>query len=326
VNVSRAHLSWLGRVTSQEEADALTADRHDALIAAAGAVLGPLARLMVARGVPCAALEHVLQKAFVEAARAEIPKALQPRATSRISAATGLSRREVARLVDDESPPVLPQRSLAAEIFTRWRTSPAYCDDRGRPRSLPRQGAAPSFEALARSVTQDVHPRTLLDELIRLGIAGLVPERDLVVLTLDAFVPGADEARMLDFLARNVGDHLGVAVDNVLGKGPRQLERAIFATGLSRASVQVAQAWVEQSWQSMLAQLTPLLEDLLARDAEAFADDERPCRFRAGLYSSACGDAPRDHAEALAASLSAPVPARQFEHDILQEFSPHERH
>jgi hypothetical protein len=295
-------------------------------MSAAEAILAPLARLMVARGVPCAALEHALQKAFVEAARAEVPEALRSRAVSRISAATGLSRREVARLSSDAGPPALPQRSLAAEIFTRWRTSPAYCDERGRPRALPRQGAAPSFESLARSVTQDVHPRTLLDELVRLGIAGQVAERDLVVLTLDAFVPGADETRMLDFLAHNVGEHLDAAVDHVLGKAPRQLERAIFATGLSRASIEVARGWVEQYWQTLLGHLTPMLEDLLARDAEAFGEDERPCRFRVGLYSNACGDAPLDHAEAQAASRSAPVAKEQFEHDILEEFSSHERH
>jgi hypothetical protein len=299
--------------------------RDDALLEVAHAVLAPLARLMVARGVPCAALEGAVQKAFVEAALDAVPRPLRARAVSRVSAATGLSRREVARLIDEDAAPTLPQRSLAAEMFTRWRTSPAYCDDRGRPLALARQGPAPSFESLARSVTKDVHPRTLLEELVRLGIAGHVPERDLVVLTLEAFVPGADEARMLDFLAHNVGDHLEAAVGNVLGE-PRQLERAIFATGLSRASVELAQGWVERWWQMLLAQFTPVLEDLLAHDAEAFDEHERPCRLRVGLYSNACGDAPLDNAEREAASLSSPVADEQFEKDILQEFASHDRH
>ncbi len=300
--------------------------KQDPLLDAAHAVLAPLARLMVTRGVSCAAFEHLVQKAFVEAAHGAIPELQRSRAVSRIRAATGLSRREVARLLDEDAPAALPQRSLASEIFTRWRTSPAYVDERGRPRVLPRLGEAPSFESLARSVTRDVHPRTLLDELVRLGIAGEVPERDLVVLTLDAFVPGADESRMLEFLAHNVGEHLGVAVGNVLGDGPRQLERAIFATGLSSASVQVAQRWVEERWKTMLGELTPLLEDLLARDRETFSDDERPCRFRVGLFASACGGAPLDHAESVAAARSAPAPAAStpFAHDIFQEFLAHD--
>ncbi len=57
------------------------------------------------------------------------------------------------------------------EVYTRWASDPLYCDDRGRPRILDRVGGPGSFEALAASVSNDVHPRTLLRELIRLGVA-----------------------------------------------------------------------------------------------------------------------------------------------------------
>jgi hypothetical protein len=171
-----------------------------------------------------------------------------------------------------------------AEIFTRWRTAPAYGDSQGRPRTLPRQGEEPSFESLARGVTQDVHPRSLLDELLRLGLASHDAERDTVTLTLDAFVPSADRARMLEFLAHNVGDHLSAAVENVIGPAPRHLERAVFADGLSPESVTAAEAWVAGSWREMLAALVPFLERLIADEA-GLPGRDRTHRFRTGLYA-----------------------------------------
>lgn len=82
---------------------------------------------------------------------------------SRVSTATGLARREVGRLLQADATEPPAQRWLAGELFARWLTDSqgSYAD--GRPLPLPRQGAAPSFEALAQSVTRDVHPRSLLD-------------------------------------------------------------------------------------------------------------------------------------------------------------------
>src|SRR5438132_246446 len=78
---------------------------------------------------------------------------------------------------------------------------------------------APSFESLAHSITRDVHPRTLLEELTRLGLARVDDRDGRVHLLHTAFVPRADRDRMLAFLGANVGDHLAAAVDNVQADG-----------------------------------------------------------------------------------------------------------
>ena len=166
------------------------------LSGAIAALLQPIAELAVARGLPFAAVEELFKAAFVEAARRAQPESAGGRIVSRVATATGLTRREVTRLVEaDDSaggpPPVRP--SPATQVFTRWRADPALRDRRGRPRALPRQGPAPSFEALARSVTQDVHPRSLLDELCRLGLAEVVD--DEVRLLRESVVAGRDSER-----------------------------------------------------------------------------------------------------------------------------------
>jgi hypothetical protein len=259
-------------------------DEHQALLAATRALMLPLARLLVARGVPYAQAEESLKTAMVEAAREAHPDGLPHRLVSRIATTTGINRREVTRLTRFDSAPAEPQRSAAANTFMRWRTNPAYLDAQGAPLALARQGDAPSFESLARSVTQDVHPRSLLDELLRLGLARHDAEADSVTLILDAFVPSTDRARMLEFLAHNVGDHLSAAVANVLGPTPRHLERAVFADGLSTRSIAAAEAWVAAAWRDMADALIPVIEKLIADEAHE-PESTRQQRFRAGLYA-----------------------------------------
>jgi hypothetical protein len=259
-------------------------DEHQALLAATQALMLPLARLLVARGVPYAQAEESLKSALVEAAREAHPDGLPHRLVSRIATTTGINRREVTRLSRFDNAPVEPQRSVASNTFTRWRTNADYLDAQGHPKVLARQGDAPSFESLARGVTQDVHPRSLLDELLRLGLARHDAEADTVSLILDAFVPSTDRARMLEFLAHNVGDHLSAAVANVIGPAPRHLERAVFADGLSTRAVAAAEAWVADAWRDLSAALVPFITQLIADEAHQ-PDSERQQRFRAGLYA-----------------------------------------
>lgn len=278
----------------------------DALMQALGALLAPIAQLAVAKGLPCATVEELLRKAFVQAARAAHPQLPAHRLVSRIATATGLNRREVTRLTQVEAEPAL-RRPLSAELFARWASEPQYRDTHGRPRALPRQGAAPSFETLAQSVTRDVHPRSLLDELLRLGLAALDAGDDSVSLVHDAFVPRGDTARMLGFLGHNVGDHLGAAVANVLGDGFKHFEQAVFADELSTQSVEATHATITAQWQALSAALVPQLEALIEADrAAGRAQDQR---LRVGLFSYSQAMAAAVAAAPTTAPDGAPMPA-----------------
>jgi hypothetical protein len=265
-------------------------DDQRALLVAAHAILAPLAQLLVAGKVPAEEVQRLLKSTLVEASRQAHDGAPPHEMAGRISRDTGLDAQEVLSISESADPVAAPQRSLAAEIFTRWRTSPLYADATGRPRVLPRLGPSPSFETLARSVSQDRPASSLLNELVRLGLAAYLPDRDVVVLVLGTYVPSVDLSRMLQFLAQNVGDHLAAAVENVVGKAPQHVERAVYVNGLSRDSIEIAEKWVSRHWERLLADLAPLLESLLARD-EADPSRARPYRFRAGLYGFACESA-----------------------------------
>lgn len=254
-----------------------------ALLSAFSALLAPLADLAVARGLPCPVAENLMRQAWVQAANRAHHTLPAHRRVSRIATTTGLSRREVTRLTSEEhSATEAPRRPLANEVFARWLSDPQCRREDGRLRRLPRTGPAPSFEALAQSVTKDVHPRTLLDELLRLNLVRLDDRGDEVELLREAFVPQGDRLRMMQLLADNTSDHLRAAVDNVLGRGREHLEQAVFADELSTESIRRAREYMSEEWQALLSRAVPLLEGLIADDVErGRAQDQR---LRVGLY------------------------------------------
>ena len=260
-----------------------TAETDAALTRALETLLAPLAELAVAHGLPFATVEELFKRAYVDAARAEQPSG--QRDISRVSMATGLNRREVTRLSEERPSAAAMRRSPATEVFTRWRGDRKLHNKRGKPLPLPRQGPAPSFEALAQSVTRDVHPRSLLEELCRLGLAELSADGETVRLVRDAFVPRGDESRMFGFLGSNVGDHLSAAVANVLSDTSPHFEQALFADGLSAESTKTVRALITAQWQLLMQVIVPAVNALIEADRKSAGAPDHQRRLRIGLYS-----------------------------------------
>jgi hypothetical protein len=248
-------------------------------------VMRPLARLAMSRGLPYAQAEELLKRAFVQAARDARREAGAPaeRDVSQVSVATGMSRRDVARVSAELQPASVQRPAPATELFSRWVSDRRLRGPDGRPRPLPRTGRAPSFESLARSVTRHVHPRSLLAELERLGLAEVSEDGATVRLLRDRFVPGADDARLLGFLGHNVADHLAAATANVVHQDRRHLEQAVFTDELSDVAADAVRDLAERQWRALMADVVPELERLIAEDKAQGRPPSR--RARIGLYT-----------------------------------------
>ena len=278
--------------TATAASSALSSEQA-ALLETFRTLLRPMAQLAISKGVSYASLDELLRATLVESAKRQFSGTPAHGLVSRISTATGLNRREVTRLVSQEAAAGSPKRWLAGEVFTKWLSDVAYKGGAdGKPMALPRQGAEPSFEALALAITKDVHPRSLLEELCRLGMAVIDEASDCVVLVKDAMVPKNDFTKMVAFVAGNVGDHLQGTVANVLGGGDAHFDQAIVADELSPASIHEARTLVQRQWQTMFDALIPQLSALIERDQSNGAPQDQ--QIRIGLYSF---DKPMDTAE-----------------------------
>ncbi|MBK5275854.1 MAG: hypothetical protein JJE30_12480 [Desulfuromonadales bacterium] len=269
--------------TKSDEAACDINSEDTALFKTLSRLLGPLARLCLANGITFATVEEVLKRAFVQEANSLQPGAPEHGMVSRVSTATGINRREVTRLTTLKAPERATKQPLASEILARWTTDHSYRNQNGDPSKINRLGPAPSFEALAQTVTRDVHPRSMLDELIRLELVSHDKNLDQVSLTRPDFVPRCDSSQMLNFLGDNVGDHLNAAIANVLHDGNSHLEQAVFADELSAESLETIRPLVLAHWKALREDLVPAITTLI--EADKLAGRAQDQRVRIGLYS-----------------------------------------
>lgn len=283
----------------------------DALLA----VLRPLARMAIDHGIQFNQVEELTKRAMVEAAMQAVQDQVGAGSApiSRLSVISGIHRKEVKRLIETpDLSAIRTEQTPATEVFATWATGPDWLDADGRPRVLPRRAdedGAPSFESLARSVTTDVHPRTLLDELLRLGLVDIDPTTDRVGLRSDSLVPAGRIEALLALAGASVGEHLS-AVRAHLVAGHRLaageqgaktpfVEQSVFADKLSAESASIAGDRARALWSKVLKSIAPELRRLA--DADHAAGRVGDHRVRIGLY---CYTQP-----------VAPVPGAQIEVD-----------
>ena len=259
--------------------------RQSAVLRALARVLRPVARLLIAGGVPFQAASESLKRAYVEAAQRHYRD--DARNDSRLSLLTGLNRKEIKRLTTPIADEWGPESvtSFASAVFTAWTGRPEWRGPDGAPRVLPRRGEG-SFDALARSVTLDMRPASILDELVRLGYAQLGAD-DLVHPVGDEFTSRREFADRLGPLAENLQDHADAAVANVLAEASPSphLERSLFADELSPESAAKLEAFSREKWKE--------LHDAFIARADALEAEDRAhgrpatMRVRVGLYGYA---------------------------------------
>lgn len=249
------------------------------LLSAAARLLRPLIRLLIAHHVPYPSLAKMLKGLYVEVARDDFRLENRPMTQSRVSVLTGVHRKDVRALWEEASPAkAAPSHvSLGSQVVIRWATDPRFVDGEGRPRALTRTKGtpeAPGFDDLVASVTQDVWPRAILDEWLRLGVTQLDAE-GCVVLQRDAYVPEHGFEEKVFFLGRNVGDHLSAAVANVEGREHPFLEREVHYLDLSPDSVAELAELAGDAGADALKRLNQRGAELKKRDASKRSATQR---------------------------------------------------
>ena len=258
----------------------LTDQRARIALRTAMAMLVPLARWLVRNGVHYASFAPALKSVFVEAARRELQATGAKITDSSLSVLSGVQRRDIRALGPNAANDPEPKTpSVASQVFTRWLTDPGYRDARNQPLALTKSGALRSFDSLAREVSSDVHPRTLLAEMLRLGL--IEPDGESVRLCAQAFVPqeGFDGRAMM--FSANVADHIAAAAHNVATDDVRFLEQSVFGSGLAPASVEALGETARRLWAGAFEQIVREATHRFERDR---VEPQAQMRMRFGVY------------------------------------------
>jgi hypothetical protein len=279
-------------------------------------MLRPIIRWLVQQGVTFPQFSESLKHLFLDEARNELAARaarkpasteLKPPTDSALSLLSGVHRRDIRNFRAAEqafesarveagaqelsvgqiatSDPNAPQLAksrfgLSAQVVARWFSDPIYLDINEQPILLKRAGPI-SFDALVASISTDVRPRAVLEQLLHLGLVEI--NDDQVRLVGAGFAPRADWNALSASATDNLTDHLRAAIDNLDGK-QNWLEQAIFSDEMSAESVQKLHVAASAAWRVNHRKLMQLAQQLYEQDRANREVSERVYRARIGMY------------------------------------------
>lgn len=262
--------------------------KHSLVLRSVLQVMRPLVRLLLCHGVTYPAVAGALKSVFVQAAQDELARQGMARTDSALTLLSGVHRKDVRELRQPEATAPRSRRAdgqatplgLAGEVVGRWMSDRAFRGRQGPARRLPKSGEG-SFDALVASVSQDVRPRAMLDELLRLGVVS--EGADGIALLEGGFTPRQGFAEMSGLLADNLGDHAAAAAAN-LQEESNFLEQAIYVDQISAESALHLEQVAKKAWAQAFKRVMHEARMRFDADAVSVPADQRQHRARFGVY------------------------------------------
>ena len=197
----------------------------------------PLIRILLRSGITFQEFGGVLKDVYVSVCAREMTLPGRKMTLSRVAIATGLTRREVAKIIRNEGKTqwgVWSNAGLAASVLEAWHTDAQFLAPYGYPRDLKIDGtdAVPTFEDLVRRFSTDVPHEVLIGELIRVGAARVLEGGQYLRVQKRTYIPTDMTAEMIQIFSQAVRRYIETVDYNLgRGKGPG---KAIRSNGLSQ--------------------------------------------------------------------------------------------
>jgi hypothetical protein len=219
-------------------------------------LMQPLVRILLRNGVACGTLTELVRKAYVDVAYRDFAPRDRKQTVSRVSALTGLTRKEVSRLLAAGATDVMLEQARynrAIRVISGWRNDSYYHDASGRPAVLPLEGDGATFASLVRDYSGDIPTRAMLAMLEEAGNVNV--SRQQVRLVRNVYVPGRDDADKIEILGVDVCELVATIDHNlVAASGETRFQRKVAydnidpaaVAGLRKLSHRKAQALLEQ--------------------------------------------------------------------------------
>lgn len=239
----------------------------------------PLTQWLIRSGVGYNDFTAALKPLFYLQALDELDRIDQKSTVSAISLLSGLHRKDVSALknTDIAHSGIQPEAlSVSSRVIGAWLAD-------AWPQCLSMNKNHPqSFDALVKTVSLDVHSKSVLNELIRLGL--VLVENDCVILQKNGYYPSQQQQEIRQLLSQNVYSHLMAGMHNLFNENQTsQLEEAIRAEELTSESVQILQQKAVDLWEQYSQELLELASKRCTLDK---GKSEANQTFCLGIYQN----------------------------------------
>ncbi|SDQ24558.1 DUF6502 family protein [Pseudovibrio sp. Tun.PSC04-5.I4] len=260
----------------------MSPEQTDPFETALTALLAPLAKAMVARGVTIGPATEALKRALLQATLDESgPKT----SDSRVSLKTGLHRKDVKRLRSETEPSTARKSVNAAALaISYWATAPEFQSENGVPRDLTRHStqSTPGFDDLIRLTRADMAPGTVLEALVEQGVVKELQDGQYRLL-MHALLPAPGSAEQVAAYQATLSTHMAAATHNLIATQGTSLnfDRILRYSHLSEESVEELNRLTQEKAQMLLEDVNAQAREMQMNDAEKKAATGR---FAFGAY------------------------------------------
>ena len=246
-------------------------ERHfKLLLVAAERVLRPIIRLMVHQGLSEGAFAQLCRQLLVQETRKSLIEAgIKPTQTA-LSARTGLSRKEVARLQKGDDEADYESRALhrnrLSYILGGWATDHRF-SDAGNARPLLLSGSGYQFVDLVRLYGGDTTPKSMLEALLESQCVTF--DGEVVTLVTRALIPETETSELLEVFGTDGAEFLATILHNISSEpAERRFQRKVSSHRLSRSALDEFKLYSDKCSMKLLEEYDQWLTDHQARSEE----------------------------------------------------------
>jgi hypothetical protein len=254
-----------------------------ALSAATLRLLRPLARILLRNNVSHRTFAELAKLAYVEVANKEFGITGKQQTTSRIAILTGLTRKEVQRLLKqppDTKSVVEEEYHRASRVITGWVRDPDFGDGKGHPHPLRMEGKRASFSELVKRYSGDIPVRAMLDELLRVGAVKQLKDGRICLLSR-GYIPQKGPVEKLQALGTDTADLISTIDHNVYQKPSKpRFQRKVMYDNVPVEAAKEFQVLAAAQGQELLETLDRWLSH---RDRDVNPSSKGTGRVRVGL-------------------------------------------
>lgn len=248
-------------------------------------ILKPLARIALQHSISYGPFSEVVKQAFVQAAYENFSIENRKQTISRVAVLTGLTRKVVKRLKEGTAAPgyqLARRYNRAARVIAGWRRDPAFLTSRGEPADLPfaAEGGEVSFSMLAKYYSGDIHPRAILDELLRIEAVTKLAG-GCIRLQKEIYLPHKDKEMKLNILGIDVAYLINTIGHNLeVEPAEARVQRKVLYDNLPAESLSGVRQHVGAKAQELTDHLDKYLSEL---DRDTNPDVKGSGRYTAGF-------------------------------------------
>ncbi len=259
------------------------------LLASFRVLMGPLVRILLRHGISFAEFAEVAKAVYVEVALTDFKVVGRKATRTRIAVITGLTRKEVKRVIDEatkERYELKTSYNRLSRVLVGWHTDPDFTGPYGMPLELQYETGnpeEPTFSLLVKRHSGDMSPRSILDELVRVGAVTETDNGWFRVLRRD-YIPEAQGVHNFERAGSVIRNFVNTIDFNMTKSAPGKgrFERQVVADdGIRVQDIPKFDAYLRDRCQAMLEEVDNWLTKLPAPDKKR---GDQVVRTGLGIY------------------------------------------